>query len=106
MRADSTRPSSAAVIAPADGPKSSAAAMLKVSEIEKLIGIAGNAQRGPAAGDGQRDQNEPFQAHRMPDQVRNRVHAHGDAAQNDGEHVGPGGSAERSEGMFHRSDAG
>ena len=41
MRDDSTRPSSAAVMAPADGPNSSAAAMLKVSEIEKLIGIAG-----------------------------------------------------------------
>ena len=41
MRADSTRPSRAAVIAPADGPNSSAAAMLNVSEIEKLIGMAG-----------------------------------------------------------------
>ena len=29
------------MIAPADGPKSNAAAMLKVSEMEKLIGIAG-----------------------------------------------------------------
>ena len=38
---DSTSPSKAAVIAPAAGPKSTAAAMLNVSEIEKLISIEG-----------------------------------------------------------------
>jgi len=37
----STRPSSAAHTAPADGPNRSDAAILKMSEIEKLIGIAG-----------------------------------------------------------------
>ena len=36
-----TRPSKAAEIAPAAGPKRSAATMLKMSEIEKLIGIDG-----------------------------------------------------------------
>ena len=41
MRDDRTRPSSPAVIAPAAGPNMSAAAMLNVSEIEKLMGIAG-----------------------------------------------------------------
>ena len=41
MRADSTRPSSAAVTAPAAGPNTSADAMLKMSEIEKLMGIPG-----------------------------------------------------------------
>src|SRR5947208_5781367 len=46
MREVSIRPSSAALTAPADGPKSSAAAMLNVSEIEKLIGIAGMRSMG------------------------------------------------------------
>src|SRR5206468_12132415 len=46
MREVSIRPSSAALIAPADGPKSNAAAMLNVSEIEKLIGIAGMRSMG------------------------------------------------------------
>ena len=41
IRADSTRPSRAAVIAPADGPNSSVAAILNVSEIEKLMGMLG-----------------------------------------------------------------
>ena len=41
MRNDSIRPSSAAVTAPADGPITRAAAVLKVSEIEKLISIDG-----------------------------------------------------------------
>src|SRR4051812_5816835 len=39
--AESTSPSSAAVTAPADGPKSTADAMLNVSEIEKLISVFG-----------------------------------------------------------------
>ena len=38
---ESTRPSSAAVIAPADGPTSKAATMLNVSEMEKLTCMAG-----------------------------------------------------------------
>jgi hypothetical protein len=41
MRNDSMRPSSAAVNTPAAGPMSRAAAVLKVSEMEKLISIAG-----------------------------------------------------------------
>ena len=41
MRNDSIRPSRAAVTAPAAGPMSRAAAVLNVSEIEKLIGMSG-----------------------------------------------------------------
>ena len=41
IRYESMSPSTAAVNAPAAGPMSSAAAMLNVSEIEKLIGIDG-----------------------------------------------------------------
>jgi len=41
MRNDSIRPSIPAVTAPAAGPITRAAAVLKVSETEKLIGIAG-----------------------------------------------------------------
>ena len=41
MRYDTTTPSSAAVMAPAEGPNSRADAMLKTSEIEKLIGMPG-----------------------------------------------------------------
>ena len=41
MRYDTTTPSRAAVMAPAEGPNSRAEAMLKTSEIEKLIGMPG-----------------------------------------------------------------